>query len=161
MTDRRATLRPRLKHLEAESINWPADFWRDPSAWQALGVLLEAGGPGAMRAAAELAASTPDDGALADLLAVALPRTAHEIDLTPRRVRWAREALNRKAPAWRASPWWSEPSTVVHAAAWLASLALVAEHGLDRIDDENVTPALLARALPAGLAGLAELENLL
>ncbi|MEI2692652.1 MAG: hypothetical protein V9H69_24170 [Anaerolineae bacterium] len=48
MTDRRATLRPRLKHLEAESINWPADFWRDPSAWQALGVLLEAGGPGAI-----------------------------------------------------------------------------------------------------------------
>ena len=102
MTDRRDTLRPRLKALEAESINWPADFWRDPSAWQALGVLLEAGGPGAMRAAAELAAAG-DHAGLSRLLELAIGRTYHTIDLTPRRLTWAREAVTRKTPDWRAA----------------------------------------------------------
>jgi hypothetical protein len=159
MTDRRATLRPRLKHLEAESINWPADFWRDPSAWQALGTLLE-NGPGAMRAAVSLA-EAGDHAGLSQMLELAIGRTYHEITLTRARLAWAREAVTRKSEAWRATDWWAQPETIVGASSWLASLALVAEHGLDRIDDLHVTPALLARVLPAGLAEkLRDLENL-
>ena len=155
----RLALRPRLEVLEAARVNAPANFWRAPQRWQCLGILLE-NGAGAMRAAAELVAAG-DHAGLAALLELAVPRTNHDVPLTPARLAWAAEAITRESKNWRAAAWWGAKETLFDAAAWLASVAPSANPNLNRVDEGSTdTPAALARTLLAELARqLADLEN--